>query len=573
MALTPQEIEVVKKLKAEGKTTSEIMGFIGGSRGGRPSSISTSSPEMAQQSDFLKDAWETTKNVGKTLYGAGQNVAESYKASQTGERNPIAAGFDIAGDIVGGVSKAAGDVILGAGKMALSQESEDKVADTVKGVIQPIAESPEVKSLVEKFQSLDEYTKQNLRTAGNIGMALVDILTLKGGGAAIDAGTDALKTGTKTLTSIFTDSAPLKTVDDIVEFAASKQEALKPVEQTVKGTTRTVAEQTAPKLSIKEEMIGLDPAIKRQLNGATKETKEAIDVAIAHNLDSNNPTLMEYLGDNVRKAADEMEKLLNDTGSQIGKARQKLATYEAGIDDVKSIEDVFRKEADRLNLSITEDGRMVPKKGTVAKVTSQGDVKALETLYREFRTVKESPRLTNLLDFRNLVQTNIKFGQTAREISNLVDPLARKVRSSVADILAKIVGKSEAGRLQEYTDFIDAFTDIKGFTDRRAGGEYLLRNVMSGTGGEARTIINTIRNFTGRDLMTDATLLGVVTDLFGNKTQKTLLTQAMENAGLSSVRLLKGDPTATLPVLGNWLKQKFVDPEKILLEATKSAKK
>lgn len=601
MALTPTEREIAQKMKTEGKTNSDIMGFIGGARLNRTSTVADSNPSYKKDAGIIKDSfsdlYETGKNVVGDLFGASKDIVDTFGKVKRGERSAPMAGFDVAGQVVGGLSRAAGDIVLGLAKtLFTSEQDEQNIKDGFVKMVTPIINTPEAKSIINKYNSLPDNQKQNIKTAGNFATALLDIWGLKSGRAVNTATKNAIRDAKWSVSSIFPEGSAMNSVDDVIGFAdnAIKTKAddvagkavgqvdniATKVDDTVKQTipkaddvagVRKIAEETAPKLSVKEEWIGLTPAIKKQIEGKTARTQQYIDVAIARNNDANLPSVMEYAGDNARKATDSMEEILNSTGSAIGQTRQKLATYEAGIDQVQKIENLFKKQVDALNLTITPDGRVIAKPGTVAKVTSSGDYKAIQTLWKEFQTVKESPKLTNLLDFRNLVQSHVTFGKSAREISNMLDRPTKVLREEIANVMAKVVGKSEAAKLTEYSNFMDAFMDIKNYTDKRAGGEYLLRVATSGRGGESKAIIDTIRSYTGIDLMDDAVLLSVVTELFGDASQKTLLTQALQNAGLSTVRALKGDPTVAIPVLADWLKKTFLNPEDVLIGATKKA--
>jgi hypothetical protein len=144
------------------------------------------------------------------------------------------------------------------------------------------------------------------------------------------------------------------------------------------------------------------------------------------------------------------------------------------------------------------------------------------------------------------------------------------VRKSVADEAAKIVGKTEADKLKKYSEFMDAYGDIRSFTERKAGGEYLLRVVLSGRGREARQVIQTIKKHTGVDLMDDATMMMIATDVIGNSRQKNLFRQEITKAGLDVASLLRGDPSGAAALLADFVKNKALDEEKIFLQAARS---
>ena len=331
--------------------------------------------------------------------------------------------------------------------------------------------------------------------------------------------------------------------------------------------TRETAEATAPKLNVGEKVIGLTKDVKRRISGKTSKMQEYIDIAKTRNVDDLAPTPYEYGSRQVRKAVAEMEKVLNTTGSKIGQTRTKLGTYKADTTQLSKIENVLNQQADKLNLKI-DKGVISQKAGTVAKVGT-GDIKALQEIYDNLLTVKSSPTLKNLIDFRGSVDSRINFGKMAREVSGEIDPLARQVRKQIADVGAELVGKTEAQNLAKYSEFMDAYNELLSYTNRQAGGEYLLRLILSGRGGEARNLVNTIKEFTNIDLMDDATMMKLVTDYLGNEGQKNLFRQEITKAGLDANRILRGDVTGIVGSAVEKAGDVLFDPEKVLLEATR----
>ena len=331
--------------------------------------------------------------------------------------------------------------------------------------------------------------------------------------------------------------------------------------------TRETAEATAPKLNVGEKVIGLTKDVKKRISGKTSKMQEYIDIAKTRNVDDLAPTPYEYGSQQVGKAVSEMETVLNTTGSKIGQTRTKLGTYKADTTQLSKIENVLNQQADKLNLKI-DKGLISQKAGTVAKVGA-GDIKALQEIYDNLLTVKSSPTLKNLIDFRGSVDSRINFGKMAREVSGEIDPLARQVRKQIADVGAELVGKTEAQNLAKYSEFMDAYNELLSYTNRQAGGEYLLRLILSGRGGEARTLVNTIKEFTNIDLMDDATMMKLVTDYLGNEGQKNLFRQEITKAGLDANRILRGDVTGILGSAVEKAGDVLFDPEKVLLEATR----
>lgn len=437
-----------------------------------------------------------------------------------------------------------------------------------KSVSDKLSETPTIKGAVGAVESVGLDGKPKYSPSPNQAPTMAERVLDATGNASEVAGFVAGLKGVPTVRTIFT--RPSKSVDDVISQADS---ALTPnVPTTIRGKTpaeiRSNAEAAAPSMSIREKWIGLSPDIKKRIAGKQKQLQEYFDVAHARNADDTVPTPYEYGSQRAQKAVDAMETNLNQTGGKIGQFRQKIGTYKATPDAVASIETSFNNQLTRLNLEVRNGAiRQIP--GTVTRIGSSSDIKVLTSLFQDLQTVKQSPTLTNLIDLRSAFDSRINFAKSAREASNSIDPVSRQVRKDIASTAAKLVGKSEASQLQTYSDFMDAYNNLRSYTDRSAGGEYLLRLVMSGRGGEARAIVQTIKDYTGIDLMDDATMMTLATDFIGNERQKNLFRQEVTKAGLDATALLKGDVRSLMGTIFQKAVDKAANPEKILLDASR----
>jgi hypothetical protein len=557
MALTQEELQLAQQLKQSGATNAQVAGYIGKIRMGvTPESIATQIEERKAQTGFIgetaEDVWQTVQgltNVAKDTY---QKQKEAFGADQ-----PLADKLTQSIGIgAGGASGMLGEVFKGGLKTALSQKGEETVKEGAKKVISPIVESKPVQNLISKYESLDPNQKRNVDSLLGVGSFVLDV-----------AGVGLAGRGVKTAKTYaddvfanlprFVEPQGLKTADDVVK-AISKE--------TPTGKIRAKAEAEAPELSIQEKWLGIEPSFKKKIQDEPEMMSEYINVVKARNEDIDLPSVYEFAGDKARRAVDDMDKLLNSTGSQIGKTRQKLGSYSLDNDMIMAVQDTFANQLTKLNLKLVE-GRVVPVAGKV-RIATTAEIKNLQDLMDGINTLKQSPNLTNAIDLRNVFDKNINFAKSAREISNALDPVSKAVRKEIADQTAKIIGKTEAGNLQQYSDFMRAYDELKSFTDRNAGGEYLLRVFLSGRGGDASKVIKTVAEYTGRDLSKDAVMMSLVTDLLANKTQKNLFAQEITKAGVDVARILSGDPTGFISVATDVAKKKILDPENILRKAS-----
>jgi len=557
-------------------------------------------------SDIPSDIGETVAGVGKQVTEAGKKIEERVTSDQPIIDKVVGTGADL----FRGIGRTIGEVFVGGAKTLATPELEQATKEKVGEVVGKIASSDQAQQIAEIYKNLSPEKRAQV---DNILGYTEGITSLVGGGKVLPSIASKTIGATErvagkvgevandlasqfkvpeigSVTSLFK-KAPMS-VEDAV---AQADEALRPqnisqrvtvnvpetkldldsvnkrldqlISQGKTSEARALVEATSPQLTAKEMLIGLRPDIKQRIQGKQDLMREYIDVVNARNVNDTVPSVYEHGADYARKAADVMQTKLNETGGAIGASRKKLATYKASIDEVKKIETSFANQLDKLNLEL-RNGVIQQKPGTISRTGSTGDIKVLQELYDGLTTLKESPTLTNLIDLRSNFDAKINFAKRSSEVSNSVDPLSRQVRKDIAETASKVVGKSNAADLKRYSDFMDAYNDIHSYTDRKAGGEYLLRLVLSGRGGEARQLVQTIKEYTGIDLLDHATMMEVTNEMFGNSAQKNLFRQEATKAGLDVARLLGGDPSGAIGTLFEKGVDKFLDKERILMEAS-----
>lgn len=385
--------------------------------------------------------------------------------------------------------------------------------------------------------------------------------------ALTETATNALN---RAKTTLFSPSKPAQSVDEVILQA---EKGVKDLQTAVSKSAdpsviRSIAEEATNQPTIVEKWAGVRPDIKNRIAGKQTKLQEYFDVAHARNNFDTLPTPLEHGAKSVETAVQKMESILNDTGSEIGTFRKKVGTYQANIDQVAKVEKTFVEQLGKLNLEIKKGKiRQIP--GTVTRTNAPNEIKVLQELYADLLTVKQNPNLEKLIDLRNRFDAKINFEKSARDVSSSLDPASRAVRKSIADVGAEVVGKSEAAKLKQYSDFIDAYNELRSFTDRKAGAEFLLKQVLSERGGTPREVIQSVKDITGIDLMDDAVMAQLATDLIGNNAQKGLFRQEITKAGLDVAGALTGDPKGALNLLLSGGKKLLLNEEKQFLKAAK----
>lgn len=548
--------------------------------------------KIRAESEIGQDVIQTGEAINKrvdTFNSELSNIKERTfgEESTQGDLSGI---LQTAGSLAKGVVGAGADIALGVGKTLLPEKGEEAVKESVGKAVNAFietnfggenqAESPEdlwegsnLKS--EFWDKLSDEQKENVKSSASLVEAG---LTFGGTRAVLGKLDDSIEQITKKIPKsntlfkkveesipeeirITTDANPIKTIEELIDKG-----------ETASAKIRRQAELEAPEMTFEERIIGLRPDVKKQIQGKPEKTAEYIDIANARNLDANLPTPLEVASENVNVSQRVLQDSLNDVGSEIGQFRAKASNLRANNTQINNIQSVIDKELSSLNLSVKK-GNVVQKAGKVSKTAAAGDIKALQELVDEFKNVKQNPTLENIIDYRNLVGRKINFNKSIREASNSVDPFSKKVRKQIAEEGANLVGKEQAGKLTEYSNLLDDLAELTSYTDRKAGGEFLLKRVLSERGGATRDMIKRIRERTGIDLLDDAVMAQLATDQFGNAAQKGLFRQEITKAGGDLVEFTKNLGTGNiLGIAGQGVQkviENIVDVEKVIKNASK----
>lgn len=191
MAFTPEEQATIDRLKLEGKSADEIAAYIGGARLGSPSTLQqreisqemvemkkTVQPEPAGMSllETGSDVVDTVSNLGERWSrqqefsreraqavtqaavreegeGFWENIGQTF--GQAGR-----SGLQIGGETMGAAADTLGELFIGTGKLFLTDEQEQNIANDFASLVSPIAESETVQNMVADYQWLEENNPQ-----------------------------------------------------------------------------------------------------------------------------------------------------------------------------------------------------------------------------------------------------------------------------------------------------------------------------------------------------------------------------------------------------------------------------
>lgn len=542
--------------------------------GGDPKKVNVLTPHSSIEST-PKDPSALQRASGSLLSSAQEAREQIFGTGEFEGQNPLTRGVDLSATVTSAIPKAVVSATPGFVRSGLEKVGEG-ISSVVNFLGEKLGSTDVAQRFVEQHPEAATALEQAVKTTGALAETGANIVGVGGTAQMTRSSFSRLRAfeiprlGSET--SLFR-TAP-KSVDDVIQQA--DQNITKQFDDLIaQGKTaeaRALAESTAPKTSIVEKWTSIRPDIKARIQGKPELMREYFDITHARNVNDTLPSVQEYGASYVQKAQSTMEDVLNATGGDIGRVRQKLGSIRVETPTAQSINQKFSDALQKLNLEV-RNGQVVQIRGTQSRLQGSGDLKVLNDIYNEMKVWNQNPSLTNTIDLRTNLDGKINFAKTQREVSNSVDPFSRVMRTELKNAAEQVVGKTNAADVRKYSQFMDALNDLRSYTDRRAGSEYLLRLVLSGRGAEARRIIQTVKENTGIDLMDHATMMQISTELIANEAQKNLFRQEITKAGLDTARLLGGDPTGAVGTLFQKGADRFLDKEKIFLEAAGQEKK
>ena len=150
------------------------------------------------QPSYFQDASQDISQIGTDISSSfakrQATVQEGKKAMQEGRQTGLETFYQTAGQGAGLVSDVIGAGVKGAVKAVLPQSAEEKTKETITGIAEPVINSQLVRSVVDKYNLLDEKTKRNLDATLGLGSLALDVATGFGGKKIAQTG---IETGIK----------------------------------------------------------------------------------------------------------------------------------------------------------------------------------------------------------------------------------------------------------------------------------------------------------------------------------------------------------------------------------------
>lgn len=264
--LTQEEQNILKFGKENGKSAAEVKAAIAKYRLANTQNTQSEGYSVREAGGDVK---ETFLNVGKSLYQAGENLVtrDIRKPNENAAERIVGYGADV----FGGIANAGGDLITGAGKLALPQAGEDKVRNTVEGAVDAVSQTDLAQYVYKTYQALPEDTRSQVDNALKY---LDGVTTIVAPGVAKNMArliieNAAKQAGTATRT--------------VVSAASGAVQGVTPSGTTIKGVTQTMQDfaSRVPRALEKGKQSVQDAALKSErIAVSTPSVQNAIKVGV-----------------------------------------------------------------------------------------------------------------------------------------------------------------------------------------------------------------------------------------------------------------------------------------------------
>jgi hypothetical protein len=171
MSFTSQEITLLKKAKAQGKTKEQALALLVQSRptqGVKPTEQSGVIKRVI--SDIPSDLKEGFLGVGEDLTKRGEKVMDAGQARMQGQQGFTRTAFQQLGQIAGGAGDILSRGVTTAGKLFTTPEAEENIS-TGMGIV------AEKTGLLDAYKKLEEYKEANPEKARDIeaGLGILEL--------------------------------------------------------------------------------------------------------------------------------------------------------------------------------------------------------------------------------------------------------------------------------------------------------------------------------------------------------------------------------------------------------------
>lgn len=525
--LTPQDIDIMRKVKQNGGSLLDAKLAVSANREGRQSPLLTK--DLFHQPKKIGFIEDTIGDIGglvdstiRTFDERSDVVAESMRNTYVPFLNPEGrqGAVETAGQIVSQGVLAAGDTLFNtavtAFKVPMPEEMEQSIKESIASGMQTVMEMPGVKDMTEWFGGLDPRTKRNLA----IPAALLELV-----GVAKES-----KLGAEARQA-------MKVADTATDV----------VSPAVRAAERTVTMSDRVRNLLPRELRYQLSDIPESAENAIKRSNEAniskhAQIARDAMKETTNKTNIEYVGELAEDAYKKIQTRMGEVGAQKSAALNEYGSLKLqGTLSGDMIDAVQKGAGERFGVVVNADGTVSGLAGRVSSLDPVSE-KFLAEYVNKLRGLGMKPTVRQVDDFVDWAQQRLyKQSKSYSQLDAADKPLVEFLKQQTGEMNTALKndtalkGVNYADLNAEYSRLIEMSDELsRGLgADGRKGGAFVKR-VFSPSDARTKELFVEIANETGIDLADEATLAKFFMDSVGDTRQNTLLKEVMEIADSSS---------------------------------------
>lgn len=531
--LSEAEKKQIYDLKAQGYTSDQIKGFIGGKRLGRDSTISRAQLTEKETSFSLSPETQgDIQEMGQGFVGAfgadRERQAQIQQLRASGQQGSLSSTLQSLGSTGTAVAEAAGEIGLGIGKLFLTQQQEEATAQQVQGAVSEIVRrsmaGEQVPSAISTYQNLSPEAQRNIRAI--LGIA-------EGVGTA---------TG---ILGAFSKAKSLipKRVKGEPTISAPSEPTIKVAETPYAPFGGTMGDFIT---NARIQLSDVDPRVRTVLENQQNADKVNAYFSQAEKaaLDPSIPMATQLAAQNAENAY----RAIGDMKNLVGEAKREALGVIAN-DRVpnnvpgRAIDSVKAGISERFGVEIDQFGNITQTAGRMATIDQQSQ-KLIGQYVTMLRQLGPNPTAQQLDDFVDAAQ-NMLYKQSSPNLFEIADePVIAFLKQETGKVNGELKTAVDEALKAKGIDPIYAtfnerwqlLNDIEGRLSKRLGtegdkGASLMKSLFSPQTGEpTRRLFEQIKNETGIDLFEDATLAKFAMESVGDTRSKSLLQSLDEGA-------------------------------------------
>lgn len=286
----------------------------------------------------------------------------------------------------------------------------------------------------------------------------------------------------------------------------------------------------------REALAGISPQTKTILQEAGTDpqlAQEYLNTTAAHAKDIRQPTALTKAADQLDQARQIIDQKVAAAGKEVGAAKTALNNTKIGfnIGESQGAQDFLNQVEDKYGITMDKNGNVSTLPGRSPSL-STAEIKRLADAYTRMANLDENSSGRQLTDAIESISKGIKEAKS----SNLqkYDPLSAILTGAKNGLNQALRYLSPS--MADANDAFSAVKDIQNEMNQMAGrenqrGTLLLKRVFSGDKqGEVQDLFQKIKNITGIDLTKHAVLAAHAISVAGDKSERGLLEQAIQQA-------------------------------------------